>query len=146
MPHLPMSDAVVVALIKTFPGTPPLGVATSLPGDAGSWADLGFIQVASVGGSPLTHVPVRVPVLQVDCWASNVNSQKPAWSKAGNLAEVVVNATYDFEPLRVTLPETFYPARVLSCWPVTEPRRIPGDPSGFARVTFDLAVKWAVIK
>ncbi len=144
MPHLPSAELVAVAWLKTLDGVPSDGVATTLPGDPTVWAANGFVQVGTVGGSPAVHTPLRTPVVQVDCWANNSNSAKSPWGKSSALAELVVAATYSIRPRLLVMPEGFHNARLNTAWPLTEPRRIPGDEAGFARVNFDLALSWVV--
>jgi hypothetical protein len=71
--------------------------------------------------------------------------------KATRLAELVTRATED-EIQRaggfgrpVDMPANYLAARVQAAYPVTEPSEVPDDPSGYGRVTFDLALDWARI-
>ena len=145
MPFQPSTEQVVVAWIKSIAGVPANKVATTLPANTSAWEADGFVQVTTVGGTPASHTPVRNPVVQVDCWACNVNTQSPPWGKASSLANLILEATYtDGVPQHVELPEAFYSARLLSAYPMTEPRRITGDIAQFARVSFDLSVFWVV--
>jgi hypothetical protein len=148
MPAPPSTELVAIAWLKTLPGIPTTSVATTLPGDSSTWSELGFVQVSVVGGSPEIHNPRRSPVVQIDCWACNPNSEKTPWGKAGVLVETIVNATYLLELSNVTVSltpaDTYDRARVLSAYPLTEPRRVPGDEAGFARLQFDMALSWVV--
>jgi hypothetical protein len=85
-------------------------------------------------------------VFQVDCWASNPNSSKPPWGKAFALAETVIAGCYTLNPQlasrTVILPAAFENARVMSAFPLSEPRRIEADESSYARVQFDLQLNW----
>ena len=40
-------------------------------------------------------MPLRRPVGQVECWATNPGSGKPPWNRAADLAEQIRIATYD---------------------------------------------------
>jgi hypothetical protein len=51
-----------------------------------------------------------------------------------------------YEPIRdhqITLPDEFRKARVLSVYPLSEPRRFGNEAAGLVRSNFDLAVHWA---
>lgn len=141
----PSHEQVVIAWLKTLTGVPTDKIATSLPADNASWAPSGFIQVTTVGGSPAVHVPVFNPVVQVDCWANNVDSQRPPWGKASSLAERIMWATYAVtQPGRFDLGADVHQPRLMSVYPLSEPRRIVSDPANFARVQFDLTVRWTL--
>lgn len=143
MAHPPNAELLMVAWIKSLSGIPEGGVATKLPSDPAMWAAAGFVQVGVVAGSPEVHTPLRGPVVQIDCWANNINSEKVPWGKASALAETIVNACYKNNQQRVFgMPVGFTAARLLCVWPLIEPRRIPDDEAGFARVSVDLAVRW----
>jgi hypothetical protein len=143
---LPPTNELVAAawLAQRVEGLTAGMVATSLPADTSTWADLGFVQVQALpGGVPDLDVPIRRPVFQVDAWAVNPSSAKPPWGKANHLAELIriaVEGQAYSQP--VTLPDAYTDARVLSAYMVSEPLRMPGDPSGYARFTFDLALDW----
>lgn len=144
-PLLPTSDLVVAAWLRLAPGLS-AGVASSLPSDAATWAANGFVQAATVGGTPPTHVPMRRPVVGVDCWAVNPNSQKAPWGKANSLAELIRSACErcDNFGVRLDLGANYSAARVLTAMLLTEPRRVNGDAANYARYTFDLALNWVV--
>lgn len=146
MANLPNTDLVATSWLKTLPGVNPLRVASSLPGDNASWADTGFVVATSVGGSPGLHVPMQRPVVAIDCWANNPNSQKAPWGKAGHLAQLVLLGTYMTEPVDLTFSGDFEPARVFAVAPLSEPRKVPGDEAGFARYSFDLVFNWVVVR
>lgn len=149
MAHVPNSELVFEAWLKGIDGVPPNGVGTTLPGDNTTWAASGFVQYSVVGGSPGVYVPEREPVFTVDCWAVRLNSAKPPWGMANNLAETIVEACY--QGVDETIPTArvvtisrsgYEQARVQSAYPLTEPRRMPGDEARFARYQFDLALFW----
>lgn len=140
----PNSSLIAVAYLQTL-GLPADGIDTDLPADPAEWATNGFVQVAAVtGGSPDLDIPLHRPIVQVDVWCTRLDSELPPWNQAGHLAGTLVAATYDSDNLNVTptLPDGFRPVRVMSAFPVTEPREIAGDPAGFARVSLDLALRW----
>lgn len=138
----PTTDLVAVAWLKGVPGIPVDSVATTLPSDSSVWAASGFVQVAAVGGSPNPHLPTRMPVVAVDCWACAPGSGKPPWGKANTLAELVRDGTAGASGRVVELPVGGLSARVLEAWPLTEPRRVPNDDASYARYGLDLALRW----
>lgn len=144
MAYFPSSEQVALAYLKTLDALDPMKIATSLPGDPSSWAETGFVQAQTVGGSPAVDTPLYAPVVQIDCWANNPNSQKPPWGKATHLAGAVVFSTYGQVQQLLGMPENFYNVRLLSAYPVSEPRRITGDDTGFARVSVDMVFRWVL--
>lgn len=125
-------------------------VAGKLPRDPALWQDAGFVVVQPVAGTPDVDIPVRHPLVQVDCYAvtldgvGTVSTKKPV-AKANRLAELIRSAT-ELDTAKysspVTMPANYLGAIVLSAYVIGEPREIPDDPSGYARVTFDLMVDW----
>lgn len=133
-----------VAWLKTLAG---LGsfVATQLPTDPAAWSATGFIVVGNpAGGGQHLYVPLRNPVLQVDCYAVNPNTDDPPWDKASDLAEYVVAGTYDMTKLNtsLTLRTGYDMARVTSARINGGPRRMTGDPASYAWYQIDLAMDW----
>lgn len=151
-PYLPTSALVAVAWIgQRVPGVTPGMVATSLPRDTATWADLGFLQVTVIPGvAEIDSGGRRRAVVQVDGWGVSVKADgsagaRPAVNKATRLVELVRRATEDDVQAfgrPVTLPDAYLDARVLAAYPMTEPAPVDGDPSGYGRVTFDLALDW----
>lgn len=143
-PYLPTSDLVAVAWLKTVAGLPVGGIATTLPSDAAAWADEGFVQAQTVTGLADVDVPQwRRPLVQVDLWANSGTSNRPPWNKAARLAELVRAGTEGATGRVVDLGPNYLPARVLSVYLESEPRRIEDDPAGYARLTLDLHIDWA---
>ena len=142
----PNAEILTVAWVKTIPNVPSTAVGTSLPGNNAAWATTGFVQVTSIpGGRGNIDTPLQNAQLQIDCWGNNPNSQKPAWGRAASLAQAVYLATFGYQPVPLTLPALLVPAGIASVYPLTEPSRVAGDESGFARFTFDLNIAWAVV-
>jgi hypothetical protein len=141
--YYPSHDLVAVAFLQSL-DLPADGIDTDLPRDPADWTNQGFIQVTAVGGSPEIDVPVYRPAVQVDVWANRPGSEYPPWNQAGHLAAALVAATYDTDNFGIspTLPDGFRTVRVLTAFPLSEPRRILDDPAGFARVSLDLALRW----
>lgn len=150
-PYYPTNALVAEAWIgQRVPGITSAMVATRLPRDVTAWADLGFVQVTPITGTPDIDVPIRRPLVQIDCWAvaldsSGAVSAKPPVHKANRLAELIRVGTELDTALYsspVAMPTHYTDAIVLSAYPLTEPSEVTGDPSGYARVTFDLAIDW----
>ncbi|MET8826099.1 hypothetical protein ABZX40_13585 [Streptomyces sp. NPDC004610] len=138
-------ELVATAWLKTIVGD---RVATTLPKDAASWTENGFVTLVVVGGTPNLYVPLREPALGVDCWAFNQQSQKPPWNKAAVLAEAIQAACYDHPaiPQTVALPTGYPAARVLSAYTTGEHRRVPDDPSSYARYSIPgLVIAWTEV-
>jgi hypothetical protein len=94
------------------------------------------------------YVPLREPVIGVDCWANNPQSQKPPWNKAAMLAEAIVAACQDHRAIAqtVTLPPGYPAAQVKGAYVTGDPRRIPDDPSSYARYSIPgLAIAWVEV-
>jgi len=138
------TDLVVQGWLAGVPGLSEAMVASTLPSDVTGWAVSGFVQVTTVGGTPDAYVPMREPVVSVDCWAVAPNSSKPPWGKANNLAEHIAAACQDHRGCNrvVILPEGYPPVRVHQAYLLTEPRRIPSDDGAYARYQMDLALHW----
>ncbi|MFJ4926844.1 hypothetical protein [Streptomyces sp. NPDC088736] len=143
-------ELVAEAWLKTVVGDI---VATTLPKPQAdgtlSWADTGFVTLVTVGGTPNIYVPLRDPVIGLSFWASNPGSQKPPWRKASNLAETVVAATLDHPNVPRTalaLPSGYPSVQVKSAYTVGDPRRIPDDPSSYARYDIPgLVIAWTEV-
>ena len=144
MAFLPTSELVAVAWLSGVSGIPAGKVATTLPTDVSAFTD-GFLTVAVAGGAPDIDVPMRRPVIQVDCWVSTSGSSNPRWGRANDLAELVRAAQYTSDPRRVTLRSQYEDARVWSAYLLTEPRRVLGDPNRHARFTFDMQFHWTTV-
>lgn len=138
-------ELVATAWLKTVVGD---RVATTLPKDNTSWAASGFVTLVVVGGTPNAYVPLRDPAIGVDCWAANLDSQKPPWNKAAALAEAIQAACYAHAsiPQRVTLPTGYPAAQVLSAYTTGDYRRIHDDASSYARYSIPgLVIAWTEV-
>lgn len=147
-PFPPNSDLVAQAwLSQRVAGIVAAQVAGSLPAVA-AWLDEGFVTVQSIPGTqPNVDVPIRRPVFQIDTWgAAGAQTSKPHWPKAFRLAELIRLATESqAHGQPVALPAEYLGARVQSAYLLSEPSKIEGDPSGYAHVTFDLAIDWVAV-
>lgn len=140
----PNSDLVAVAWLKNRAGIG-TNVATQLPKDQTTWASDGFVQVTTVAGVPDMYIPMRRPLVQIDCWAVAPNSGRPPWNKAGQLAEKILIALQDHahtQTLLNQLPDAYYRARVLSAYAVSEPVRVYEDDASWARIRFEVMFHW----
>lgn len=143
------TDIVAVAWLGGVTGLTADMVSTQLPTDANTWGTSGFVTVRTSGGRPVLDNPLRQPVVTVDTWACKPTSSKPLWNRANELAELIVRACYPRDEAEkqalcrlLTLPTGYPAARVLSAYPVTEPRRSYGDIGDYASFTFDLQLNW----
>jgi hypothetical protein len=147
MSEYPTNELVAVAWLgQRVPGFTPDMIGTSLPRDVDKWLVDGFVQVTAIASTPDIDVPLRRPTLQVDLWATSPKtSAKIPWNRANRLAELLRVATETGTQVHgrpVTLPDGYNGARVQSVYLLTEPSRMPGDPSGYARYSLDLALDW----
>lgn len=146
MSYHPTSELVAVAWLKGVTG---IGnnVSTELPADNASWAASGWTQVLGAGGSPDIYLPISQPVISVDTWAVGVQSSKPPWAKANQLAEIIKRATLDHAsvPRLLVLPDAYANARCLNVIPLTEPRKIRSDPADYAHWSMDVQFNWVEV-
>ena len=140
MAYFPTPEQVAIAWLTGLDTVPAGKVATTLPGDPATWAADGFVQATSTGGDvPDPELARMEYVVTVDCWANTGNSQKPPWGKAGSLAAgITYAAVLDDQPGLFVFGDGFHSVRLFAVYPVSPVRRIPGDPSGFARYQVDL--------
>lgn len=143
------TDLAVQAWLAAIPSFNAGMVGRELPENPESNTGLvasGFLTALTVGGSPEIYVPRRSPVIQIDSWAfASSTSRRPEWARANKLAEQLVAACYNRTALETTLPlnKTGYGSvRVLSAYPLQEPRPIYGERSYRARFHMDLQVHW----
>lgn len=118
--------------------------AVGLSGDPAVWLATGFITASGpVGGEPGIHLPVRRPVMQIDCWSHRPNSGDQLTPLCDRLAEAIIERTFGDTKLRpVPLPPGYRPVAVLQVWALSEPRRVGNDDAGLARTMFDLQMVW----
>lgn len=137
----PNSELVAMTYLRAIT-EPTLSVGTTLPEDESTWTN-GFVQVTVVGGSPDLYVPIRRPLVQVDCWTPSVNGSKPKWSRTNSIAEDIIASLYRDENKQFILElGNYQDALVQEVSVASEPRKITGDPAGHARYTFDISLKW----
>jgi hypothetical protein len=152
----PNATMVAQAWIKGVTDLPvsPTSVGRTLPSleNNSAVAASGFIEIGGViGGSPELEVLKRMSVVEVKCWAPprGTNSDKPSWNKAGYLAEALLEATYDPNPLNVQrlliMPTGFRNARALTVMSLSEPAEVMGDESGWASYRLELQFNWVML-
>lgn len=154
-PYPPNSELVAVAWLKGVTGLNDDLIGPALPKDITKWRDEGFLQVTAIPGgrTPDPDIPRRQPVVQLDGWgvagdpaaAGAESTLKPAFARAFRLIELVRLGTeaQDGRYLKIVeLPDGYADARVQAAYLITDPSRVDDDPSGYGRVTADLAIDW----
>jgi hypothetical protein len=152
-PYLPTGALVAVAWLgQRIDGLSSGMVATKLPRDLSTWAATGFVQASVIPSpGPIDSGDGRLAYVQIDAWGVNVAADgsagaTPALGKATRAAELIMRGLEDDAQVfggTLAMPAGYDAVRVLSAWPMSEPSPVPDDPSGYGRVTFDLALKWA---
>jgi hypothetical protein len=143
----PTSELVAVYWLKGLSGLGNL-VATELPASASSWSASGFTQVSGVvGGTPSIDYALANPVVSLDFWANAPGSGRPPWNKANVLAEVARAGMLDHPavPRLLVLPAAYNNARVITVFPLQEPRKVRDDDAEFARYTMDSRFSWVEV-
>lgn len=144
---VPSTDLTAVEWLRLINGLPSTSIGTTLPAADAVLRSTGFIQVTGTGGTPSRDFPLHAPVVTVDCWAAPAveGSAKVPWGRATDYAGLVWLATFDWSLMnrKVTLPHGYPAAWVRTAIALSEPRRIPDDPSGFARVQVDVLLNWS---
>jgi hypothetical protein len=105
------------------------------------------MRTAQVGGSPDRYVPMREPVVQVECWLPPPASGRQAsWARAEQLANRVVAATYDRSLMGrlidLSTVGNYAPARVHTVIALSEPDPVEEDDSDWSRFDVDLEFRW----
>lgn len=148
MTHRPNTDLVTMAWLKLVPGVPVDQVATKLPKDLTVVREHGFVRVLSgiASRSPIES-GMRRPVVQIECWYApkEVGSQKVPWGQASDIAEAIYEASQSFALMGVEVdlsPWGDYGSAIVNTVNALEPRKMEGDPSGFARFDVDAEINW----
>jgi hypothetical protein len=154
LPLLANSELVALAWIRDIVTAYGVAAGTTLQGPDPetlelSWGDAGFVTALVVGGSINPTVPMRQPVLSIDCYATNVGKSRPPWGRAASIASTIIRAAQhvDLKDTQrpVTLPTGYGIARVADGSALTEPERRPGDEANHARYGFQLSVSWTAL-
>lgn len=143
----PDGALVADAWLRLVAGVPSSCIGPTLPSarktPPAPWVANGFVQHTLVGGAPGTHVPLRQPVVQLDFWAVTLDDRTAPWGRASALAETVFDATFgEVVERTLVVPAGYDTPRLRTVLALQEPRKIPGDPSGFARFSFDAVFTW----
>lgn len=145
-------ELVAAAWLATIPGITADMVGMQLPRPAAdgtvSWAATGFVQITpGVGGTSGMYVPLESPIAQIDCWATQSNSDLPPLAKASALAQAVSWAAVQNAGIEtvLSLRDGYAGARVMSTYVLGRPRPLYGDPSDYARYTMNLAMNWVEV-
>lgn len=142
------TELVATAWLATIPGITAAMAGTQLPRPAAdgtvSWAATGFVQTTPVGGDFGMYTALASPVVQVDCWATQSNSDLPPLAKANALAMAVAWAAVENTGIEtvLNLRAGYAAARVMSAYLLGAPRPLYGDPSDYARYTMNVAMNW----
>lgn len=149
---LPTTKLVMIGWLKlALPGP---GVDTDLPteDDPAAYVAVqtdGFLRIAGAGGSPHPDVPMRQPIVQVECWFAPRPDRKPvaARNRAEQLANRVLDATYDPALMGQVIDLSgigdYAPARVHTVTALTEPDEVEEDASDWSRWDVDVEVLWS---
>lgn len=145
MALIPNDELVATGwLVAAVTGLTTRKVAATLPDPP--WVDNEFVQIMQVGGAPNIDVPILEPVVSVNCFAMRPGSSKPPWGQANQLAMKIWKACYglQYNPsgMVVVSPSGYGSALVRAVYPVSQPRRIPSDPSQYAVYNLDLQFSW----
>jgi hypothetical protein len=159
----PTSELVAAAWIAAMTPIPAAMVATQPPQDVTQWTSYvaifggtgdirQFVTVRGVGGTPQLEVPIRKPVIEVKCYATNPGSNKPPWFAANQTAEIIFLAAYNRQlnefgrALAIASGNVNYNgANVMQMVVHTEPRRLYGDVRNYAVYQMDLGMTWREI-
>lgn len=142
---IPTNELVAKAWVQAAVSGLTDKVATLLPDFP--WPDNEFVQISSVGGSPRTDLLQAGATVSFQCYANRANSRKPPWGQANQLAlriwrAALVRRWQPHPAVELAMPSGYGRAIVQSTVPMTEPRRIPSDPSQYAVYGIDIQVYW----
>lgn len=149
-------ELTCAAWIASIPGFTPAMSGPVLPpdidanGNAAPWISTGFVTMSTVGGSPHPLLPRHEPVMQVECWATVLGSNRPPWQMAKALGQAITKATWSVRTIcRVVTPVVngvaYPPASVQGARMLTEWRRGYSDVADYAVATADLWLSWIAI-
>lgn len=149
MPNHATAEGVAVAWATGLALVP--AVATTLP-ELSSWPIFsgstvrGFVTLGVVGSRP-RGTKLRESVISFDTWAAVLNSDRPQWGAANNMAETLWSETtrHEFVPVRVQQHAAYFPAYVHSVHGIQEPRRVPDPDESRAHFVTEIALLWAEV-
>ncbi len=144
---IPTTELVAAAwAVAAVDGITSNKISTKLPDVP--WPDNEFVQIMAVGGTPNRDNMQSQPVVTFNCWANRTNSRKPPWGQANQLALQIWRATLvkRWQPhpaVEITgLPAAYGRAIVQTVTAVSEPKRVPADPSQYAVYSVDVQFYW----
>lgn len=148
MPNHATAEGVAVAWAT---GLALPAVATTLPA-LSAWPIFsgtsvrGFVTVGIVGSVPRGN-GMRESVASFDTWAAVLNSDRPQWGAANELAERLWTETLrgEFPTVRVQQHASYFPAYVHSVHGIQEPRRIPDQDESRAHYATEIAIMWTEV-
>jgi hypothetical protein len=137
------TSLVTKAWLATISALAGVQIASTLPA-VEKWVAKGAITVGpTFPGIPELYAPLRHPIVQIDCWAVfTPNSKKLNHGLANHLAEVVLNASYEWDVPAITMPPGIRPVHLGQVYPVSEIRWVPDPDTNFAHYAVDLHVGW----
>ena len=153
----PHSEVVAQAWLKGLGLN--AGVATQLPTDVYSWGSKPFILIEGVVGgsvdaqqfrfSPVLSIAVYAVTIRTDNLGTKSIEPKPPFKTAADLMQDIVVATLKFsdiyaEETPVILPADYDPAYIQEVYPITMPRRRPGDQGNYAIYDMNLQMHWSL--
>lgn len=156
LPLVPSDEMAAVAWIASIDGFTADMVGETLPPDADAqgnpspWLQTGFVTVAVAGGNPDPLLPVRRPVIDVQCWAAVPGSNTPPWPVSFALANAIMKAAWDRHTMnRLVTPVingVEYPGvSVQGAKILTSFRRTYSDAADYACVQGDLWLSWIAV-
>jgi hypothetical protein len=133
-----------LAIVPTSCVGPTLPAARTTP--APDWVTNGFLQHTVVGGAPGIHVPTRRSVVQIDAWATRLDSRAVPWGIASRLAEAVWAGTFLqlSQERALAVPAGYVTPLLRTVNPLGEPVKVADDGAGFARFRLDLEFNWTL--
>jgi hypothetical protein len=146
----PDSALVADAWLRLVAGLPASCIGPTLPAartePAPDWVTQGFIQHTAVGGAPGIHVPTRRSVVQIDTWATRLDSRAVPWGIASRLAEAVWAGTFlqVSQERALTVPTGYVVPLLRTVHALGEPVKVADDGAGFARFRLDLEFNWTL--
>jgi hypothetical protein len=128
-------------------------VGDHLPTDKTTWAAPlpGFVMLTEVGGTPNSELRQRQPVVTLDCYTNNGDSELALWHDAAALANAIrdqIETEFDiYTPAAmnpfVTIPGgNYHGARITRLNVLQEPRRVRTSTAGYARYSMDVECWW----
>ena len=155
MAKIPSVALVLEALLKHVQESDaPYGISTNLPartvtGSTGlpkdNWGHPFWVTPRSYGASAgFRSVPVRSPIAVVTVWGLPTDAKR-FWGSTENLALDLMELGTDWVTnVTLNMPYAGYRAVTISGFtPLSDaPRRVEGDPTGLARVEFDVRLTY----